>query len=78
MDMGGHREGVLIGYVDRPDLAGLTEGETVLLREIPDVQIEGRVYQVQLHGQQIWFAEFTGASFEDIPESELPPLEEDE
>jgi hypothetical protein len=53
-------EGVFIGLEDDPRLAGLTEGERVLLLETNEVQVEALVQKVSLNGRMLWFGEFCG------------------
>jgi hypothetical protein len=53
-------EGVFIGLENDPRLAGLAEGERVLLLETNEVQVEAIVHKVLLNGRQVWFGEFQG------------------
>lgn len=53
-------KGVYIGQEQRPDLAGLIEGERVLLVEPNEVQIEGIVHKVTLNGRVLWFGALQG------------------
>jgi hypothetical protein len=49
--------GVFLGDEHAPGLAGLTEGERVLLVEPNELQAAGTVHTVQVAGRRVWFAE---------------------
>lgn len=54
-------EGVFVRLESDPRLAGLTEGERVLLLETNEVQVEAIAHKVSLNGRVLWFGEFCGA-----------------
>ena len=49
--------GVFLGEAQTPGLAGLTEGERVLLVEPNELRAEGTVRKITVDGRQWWFAE---------------------
>jgi hypothetical protein len=49
--------GVFLGETHASGLAGLTEGERVLLVEPNELRAEGTVRQITVDGRQWWFAE---------------------
>ena len=51
--------GVFLGNEQAPELAGLMEGERVLLVEPNELQAEGTVHTVELSGRRVWFAELS-------------------
>lgn len=50
-------EGVFLGEERAPALAGLTEGERVLLVEPNELQAEATVRMIAVGGRRWWFAE---------------------
>jgi hypothetical protein len=49
--------GVFLGDMHDPALAGLVDGERVLLVEPNELQAEGTARLVELGGQRVWFGE---------------------
>jgi hypothetical protein len=48
---------VCLDVEDAPELAGLTEGEHVLLIEPNELQAEGAAHLIDINGRRYWFAE---------------------
>ena len=53
--------GIYVGLASEPFLAGVREGEEVILREPPDVEVDAVMRQVKLHGRDAWFGALTSA-----------------
>ena len=49
--------GVFLDEEHAPELAGLTEGERVLVIEPNELQAEGVVHRIEAGGRWFWFAE---------------------
>lgn len=50
-------EGLYLGVEGEQHVAGLAEGDLVLLQDI-DVQVVVRVYKVRYEGREVWFGAF--------------------
>lgn len=48
---------VYLNVEDAPELAGLTEGEHVVLVEPNELQAEGVAHLIEINGRHYWFAE---------------------
>jgi|GEM_PF-5562208 hypothetical protein len=51
--------GLYVGLATEPLLSDVCEGEQVILRETPDVEIDAVLHKVELHGRAVWFAVLT-------------------
>lgn len=49
--------GIYIGIQGEPHVAGLVDGDVVLLQDI-DVQVTVRVHKVRYEGREVWFGTF--------------------
>lgn len=53
--------GIYIGLASEPFLSDVCEGESVTLREPPDVEVDAVMHKVELNGRDAWFAAITSA-----------------
>jgi hypothetical protein len=53
--------GISVGLASEPLLAGVREGEQVILREPPDVEVDAVMHLVELNGREVWFGALSGA-----------------
>jgi hypothetical protein len=53
--------GIYVGLASEKFLADVREGEQVILREPPDVEVDAVMHQVELNGRDVWFAALSGA-----------------
>lgn len=72
--------GIYIALEGEELVAGLTEGERVILRESPDSEVDATMHLVLLSGRKVWFGELTSeyrdlTDIPDIPDISDNPAE---
>lgn len=69
--------GIYIALEGEELVAGLTEGERVILRESPDFEIDATMHLVLLNSRKVWFGELTSEyrDLTDIPDISDNPAE---